>query len=292
MAFRFNKVDLVIRLLGTLVGVAGLVAIAGAISTAYSLIFKEWVSWIDGIFVAIFMLPLLALGIYGIVVGFRLYRPLTTSAIRHLCAVIAILAWLQIGIWSEALIERVFPPPDANERPISPTFFIGAAIAAILYVKLTRWMIARSSVTDKTVHPVSTQLIAVVCFTLWLDVSSLWREVTRRNTELTDSGFAAFGGFFGPILLAFLVYKIAVHYAQGLPGLPFIGPFVFHAKQTRIAELHKQRIRQFQCPECEYNVRQTLSDQRDTCPECGFKLSGVKFPWLSTDRVPDTTDQA
>ena len=290
MQLRFNKVNLLVRVLGALVGVSGLVVICGAASMSYHML-RDRPQWVAAVLGVVFSLLMLALGVYAVSVFVRACRPLTASIIRQICGLLTVLLWAQLGAWFRLVPQSIHRLPEDAWRSIA--FFAALVIAAVAYVVASRWLIARSTVADKTRPPVSKNLIGLVCFFLFLDTSMVLHELAPKTPEsqhVPEEPWLWIG-FLGPLVLAVVVYHLVVHYAYSLPGLPYIGPRLHAARQARQAALHQKRIRLFQCPVCEYDLRQSLADGREVCPECGFELASTEFPDMPVEeaRPPATT---
>jgi hypothetical protein len=277
MQLRFNKIDLLLRMLGVLFGVFGLVVICAAAASFYDML-PTRPAWDILLFGVIFSLLMLALGVYAISVAVRLWRPLTASIIRQVCGLLSFVLCMQLAMWLEQVPETIHRLSARAWDMI--TFGTAVMLTAVLYVVLSRWLIARSTVVDKTRRPVSKQLIGLVCIVLWINTSTLVEELAPKAPGHSNVpvGPWLLISLFGPILFAIVVYGVAVHYAYSLPGLPFIGPPLDAARRSREAVLHQERITLFQCPACAYDLRQSLADGREVCPECEFELASTTFP--------------
>src|SRR5690606_33479124 len=103
-----HRVDLLIRLLGTLAGALGAwIVVMGGTLVIDSVI--RWTNWFDVAFSAVFMLIPLALGVYLVAVAVRLWRPVTVGAIRHLVGLLAVMFWIWLSVTLTSLVGDNHP---------------------------------------------------------------------------------------------------------------------------------------------------------------------------------------
>jgi len=272
-----NRADLTVRLLGTLIGCVG-VWVLWFVSVMIVGMVRYWNGWLSALFLA-FMIAIPAVyGVLALWMVFRVWRQLSVETIRGVTGLGAFALFVMFCVnLSNGLMAWAALSEDLAREIAMLT---GAALAGILHEALSRQLVMRSSVAPQVPPPVSKNTVGLVCFVLWLTSSSIAREVWPINRP----GLAVvWAHLLGPIALAVLTYKITIHYAHGLPGLPFVGPAWHRMKETKRAELRLDRVAQFQCPACEYDVRQTLADAKTHCPECGFELASVRYPKLPAE---------
>ncbi len=145
-------------------------------------------------------------------------------------------------------------------------------ITGVIFQLISNWLTKHSSAPPEDHKPTPKGAIGAFCFLVYFSVSgAVPEQVYSQNPAF----------FLGPIVFAVLLYQTLVHYLHGLPGLlPIIGPRMAAIRDERQSKLRQERIDRHECPACGYDVRQTLHDKRETCPECGSELEGVPFPRL------------
>lgn len=277
---KLNKADLTVRLLATLAGCAGLWALwfAGVMLLG---IIRNWDGLMGLIFLAFVVGIPLAFGVYAVIVAIRVWRPLTVRMIRR---VTGLCGWVVFAVLLITILGFFDYPPAAPEDVVMPLSLLAGAIAGgVFHEWAGRRLVMRSSVAPDTPPMVSKNTVGLICFVLWIATSSVVRVLRPIQPGVIEPPYFLLTHFLGPIVFAVLTYKIIIHYAYGLPGLPFVGPMWHRMRKTRLGEVRRDRVEKHQCPACGYDVRQTLADGKSGCPECGFDLADVEFPKLPAE---------
>lgn len=270
-----NRGGMVIRVLGMLLGVAGVVLAGWQLWQFGRLAFNSPTLADAGILLWIMPFSLIPAGCL-IAIGVLARRGISPTLIKLVCGLAVVVLVVPLSsILASILSAAPQVPDDAAE---STTNFVPLVVAALLWIVSMRWCLARAGFTDSQHGRIPRTLIGVVCFFGWIWLDNVLQAVFSSSTvqqpplwTLPTSAIAAW-----------VAYRVITHYTEGLPGLPFIGPPLHRRRLERLARLHEQRIARLQCPQCAYNLQQTLRDNRDTCPECGFELQSVTFPAMAT----------
>lgn len=270
---KVNRANLVIRLLGLAIGLFGFWCVFEAFRALVDILGEGLPQHLFGF---IFTLLFAVLGGYGVSVGVRVWRPMRVSIVVEVTAITALVLWML----ASDLVSRI--PGEwigVSESAWTGVTTLGLLVVAIcFYIWISRLLIARSSAQAKPAKPVSKHVLGLLCFWVWLLCNMLLDELGLRPQPGEGSFGMMLVASLLPILLAVLLYKVLIHYTRSMPGLPFIGPWLASIQGRRLNAVQQERIAKHQCPDCGYDVHQTLADRRNRCPECGLDLSSVIYP--------------
>jgi hypothetical protein len=273
-----NRANLIVRILATAVGLFAFYLSLEGITGIYESIRESFTDLVGSLFSVVFNLLILAFCAYCVSIAVRVWRPMRASIIRETSAVTCLLLFPYLLMAGDRLTAG---RPSLSDHAWSAlTSLLAIILLVLFYVKLSRTLIARSTVEPKPTDPISKNLLGLLCFFVWLDLSTLASELWAGPTK--DPSRPEALAIFGPGIFAILLYQVLIHYTRRLPGLPILGPWRAARRQRRDQQRHLARARSFQCPGCAYDIRQTLRDHRAICPECGFDLTSVAFPsaWI------------
>ncbi len=208
--------DRLIRILSLLVGVIGIAIVAALSLEIYRQVFSFFASenppaTFDGLFTLFFITPFLALGLFAIHTAIKAWTRLTASLIHRLAAIGAVVVW---GVLANSL--QYLPP---HEQTLSePVYFaitgsILLVLAVLFYTYVSRWLIARSSFSHKPPSPASPSLVAMFCFFIWVDLSTLAEQLVPKESGYTSVPKEPWGivGLLTSFLIAVLLYKTILH---------------------------------------------------------------------------------
>lgn len=273
-----NHADLTLRLVGIAAGVKGVMLLWAAVRWAMMLFDDRapdgvpiWMSLSFGLQMVVWFG---GIGAFCLWVAYATWRPLRQAAVTQATAFVCMCIWLQVQVALNWIPESWIALSETSRHSLES--LAGLLVAGAAFVAV-RWdLLKYSSAPEEPTWPGMKAIYVVYCLMLWTDMGMLADDaVPTTAREPLNHGLVT---LILPMALAFAVYSLMVYVTFGIADVPIIGPRVAAANKAKAEALARERIARFECPDCGYNVRQSLIDERETCPECGFEIAGVSYP--------------
>ncbi len=152
--------------------------------------------------------------------GWRLTRAKTTQSIKRAVAASAFFAVLYFAVSLSPILQSVAPVLDKAAFDLS--LLAGTVLAVPAYAFLSRNLMKREDLTPVRGNLIGRGIIAVTAVEivmLGMRLFDIFAPVEEGHTYLKEDPWMSVG-FFGPILIAWVFYKVAVAILQAKGVLP------------------------------------------------------------------------
>ena len=210
-----KNTDRFIQVLSIPLGAVGVFAILGGLQAYYELFMDAVAEGFSDPLGLLLFIPIvtsfLAFGLFAIYTTLKIWARLSASHIRNLVAIGAIVLW--------GLLVNLFQYLPLNFRIDSASnesslINIGSILLMIsLYRVVSRWLIARSSVSAEPPSPTSPTFVGVFCLLVFMFLSSLIIELAPKEPGQAGSPELPweYVAILLPLLVAGVLYKTILH---------------------------------------------------------------------------------
>ncbi len=203
----------VLRTLSVFVGCLGIYLTYGGIHDLVRM-FRAELSIGDVIAELFFIVLLLAFASCCFVLCLRTWRSETPELVRSIAAIVSVFTWLHLAMLLDSLAPQL---PGMSEHASNSVFtFAAIAIAAVVYVGVSWWLIPANSLTSPH-RRIPSLLSGFVCCFVWLVTFDLLMEVAPKKPDF-DS-ILKFPWGLVALIVPFVVAKVMHAWLQSVGGV-------------------------------------------------------------------------